>query len=316
MCLYIVNWCEGLALEAHGLVKNYRYIKALQGLNVIVEPGSVVGLIGPNGAGKTTFIKIVMGLVRPDAGRIIIDGAEWSSRKARELLAYSPELPDAPPWETVCGLLEKLGWLEGLDRIEARKQAVEAAELLGVREHCDRKLSELSKGMRKRVLIAQALVPEWKRYYLLDEPMTGLDPEWVARVRDLIYRLKSRGSGILVSSHILSELEAVIDRVIIIKEGRTLFMGTLEELSSTVSRGPILVVKTSDTEQAVQQVKELGYKPVRGPGLYIKIPLTDEAEAEKILDLLRRNNVKILGYEVRLASLEEAYLSLLRGGGK
>jgi len=300
-------------LEVRSLKKRYGPIVALRGVSLRLEPGEILGLIGPNGAGKTSLIKSVMGIVVPDAGEILVDGVPAASPRGKRLLAYSPEAPIGPSWARVCELLERLAWIEGVPSGEARRQARRAAEALGLEGLCDRRLGWLSKGQRKRVMIAQALLPEAKKYYLLDEPLTGLDPEWVARTREIIVQLARSGAGVLVSSHILRELEAVVNKVAIIRRGQLVFYGTLDELASRVGQRPVLVLRVGDISGARSVLEGLGYRPVLEGGAAIRVDLDSVEDADRIIDALRKAGVKLLGYEVKEASLEDAYLRLVSG---
>ena len=161
-------------LVVEGLRKRYGRVVAVDGVSFSVPQGKIVGFIGPNGAGKTTTIKSILGLVRPNEGRVSVNGVDaWRVPSVKRLLGYVPELPEAPGWMTACGLLEKLGVLDGLGFNEARRVAKSVLNELGLGDKCDIAISRLSKGERKRVLIAQAMLVEHE-YYLLDEPLTGL----------------------------------------------------------------------------------------------------------------------------------------------
>jgi ABC-2 type transport system ATP-binding protein len=297
------------------LAKRYGPIYALRGVNLSVREGSIVGLVGPNGAGKTTLIKSVIGLVRPSRGRILVDGVPSLRPEAKSLLAYSPEVPEAPGWETPCSLLEGLAYIEGYSRVEARSIAREALEKVGLSEHCNSKVARLSKGMKKRLLIAAALVPGDRRYYFFDEPFTGLDPSWIAAVREIIDELKDRGAGVLISSHILKELEDIIDSVAILFEGRILFSGTLEELAEEASVKPVLLIRVDDPLRALQIIRAEGLAGEQKPGGRVRVWLGSIQEADRIIDLLRSRGVRILAYEVTEASLEDAYFQILRKAG-
>ena len=299
-------------LIVQDLVKRYKGAIAVDGLSLSIKPGEVLGLVGPNGAGKTTTIKSILGLVKPDRGKIIMDGVELNGRGVRlkRYIGYSPEVPEAPSWSTVCRLLEYLALLDGVERGRVREVVRDALSRLGVDGLCNRRLSMLSKGQKKRVLIAQAILAE-RRYVLFDEPFTGLDPEWVAEVRRLIVELKERGIGVLVSSHILKELEEVADRVAIISKGRVLFEGTLEELAQHVAKGTTLIVRTSKPAEAARIMEELGVREVEVLSQTVKARVGSEKEAREIVSVLIGRGIDVKGFEARSIDLEEAYLKLI-----
>lgn len=299
-------------IEVRNLVKRYRYLTAVDNVSFELGEGEVLGLVGPNGAGKTTTIKSILGLVVPDQGSILVDGVDpLRDPGVKQKIAYVPEIPQAPEWATACGLLERLGVLEGLSRVEARRRALEALEEFGVRSLCNRKMKMTSKGQRKRVLLAQAVLTD-KSYVLLDEPVSGLDPEWVAAVRKKILEWRNSGVGVLVSSHILKELQEIVDRVVIMSKGRKVFEGTLRELASIVGVKGIVTITTPAAPDAARILENEGYKVLSVTGKTVRVEVEDESTPKRILGLLEESGVSIEGFEYREASLEDAYLRLVR----
>jgi ABC-2 type transport system ATP-binding protein len=218
------------ALVARGLEKRYGTIEALAGIDLDVEAGELVGLLGPNGAGKSTLVKIVCGLVRPSRGQAKVFGAPAGSRSARRELGYLAELFRFPGWYSAEELLELHQRLAG-----SRGGAAERGELLdfvGLGDARSRRVDAMSKGMQQRLGIAQALVGS-PRMLLLDEPTSALDPSGRLTVRELLEELRRRGHTVLLSSHLLSEVELVCDRVAIIDCGRVVAAGRPAELAES-----------------------------------------------------------------------------------
>ena len=216
------------ALLATGLRKAYRAAVALDGVDLRVARGELVGLLGPNGAGKSTLTKIACGLVRPTAGRVEVLGEPAGSTAARARTGYLAELFRFPGWATADELL-------ALHQRLARSPggAAERAELLalvGLTEAAARRVEAMSKGMQQRLGIAQALVGD-PAVVLLDEPTSALDPAGRRTVRELLEELRQRGVAVLLNSHLLSEVELVCDRVVIVDRGRTVAEGTPQELA-------------------------------------------------------------------------------------
>ena len=216
------------ALVVSGLVKRYGTIDALAGVDLEVGEGDLVGLLGPNGAGKSTLVKIACGLVRATSGRAEVCGATAGSRAARSATGYLAELFRFPGWMSADELLELHQRLAGFGPDE--RQRVEFLELVGLHDARHRRVEEMSKGMQQRLGIAQALVGS-PRLLLLDEPTSALDPVGRRTVRTLLEELKRRGVSVLLNSHLLSEVELVCDRVVILLGGKVVAAGSPAELA-------------------------------------------------------------------------------------
>jgi len=216
------------ALTARGLEKRYGSTVALGGVDLEVGEGELVGLLGPNGAGKSTLVKIACGLVRPTRGQAEVCGARAGSRDAKRQLGYLAELFRFPGWASADELLALHQQLAG-----SEGGAVERAELLelvGLTEARDRRVEQMSKGMQQRLGLAQALVGS-PPLLLLDEPTSALDPVGRRTVRLLLEELQRRGTSVLLNSHLLSEVELVCDRVLILLRGKVVTEGAPTELS-------------------------------------------------------------------------------------
>ncbi len=300
-----------MSLLVRDLRKRYGRIWALRGVSLEVERGHAYALVAPNGSGKTTLIKSIVGLVRPSGGEILVDGRSNLERGAKRVLHYTPEVPEAPPWIRVRDLLVYSGRLYGLSRLDADREARRVARELGFEGLLWRRLGGLSKGQRKRVLIAAGLIP-WSSpgYYLLDEPFSGLDPEGISAVRSVVSGF-SRDSGVLVSSHILRELEDVVDRVVIMYLGRILYSGSLEDLASRVMVKPYLAVRTRSPGEAARVLEEAGYRVLTVTRAGLRVALESQGQASEIISLLESHGISVEAYSVSKGSLEEAYLELI-----
>ena len=216
------------ALDASGVEKHYGRATALAGVDVRVEEGQLVGLLGPNGAGKSTLVKIACGLVRPSAGRVEVCGAPAGSRAARASIGYLAELFRFPSWCDADELLTLHQRLTASAGGEAER--TELLELVGLLDARKRRIEEMSKGMQQRLGIAQALIGR-PRLLMLDEPTSALDPVGRRTVRTLLEELRGRGVAVLLNSHLLSEVELVCDRVVILLAGRVVREGRPHELA-------------------------------------------------------------------------------------
>jgi ABC-2 type transport system ATP-binding protein len=216
------------AFTARGLAKRYGSVTALDGIDLQVAEGELVGLLGPNGAGKSTLVKIACGLVRPTVGEAHVCGAPAGSAAARAVLGYLAELFRFPGWTTADELLTLHQRLAGSHGGDSERE--ELLGLVGLVEARSRRVEDMSKGMQQRLGIAQALVGA-PRLLFLDEPTSALDPAGRRTVRRLLEELRRRGVAVLLNSHLLSEVELVCDRVAILSNGRLVAEGRPAELA-------------------------------------------------------------------------------------
>jgi len=218
-----------LALEMVGVTKQYGRRKALSEVSLRLEPGGALGLLGPNGAGKTTALRLLLGFCRPDAGGVQLGGLDPQDPSARAGVGYLPERLAVPGRARVASFLRLHAGLAGLTGACAERAVTDVMTRVGIRERADDPLAGLSKGLRQRVGFAQAFLGEPK-LLLLDEPTTGLDPLGVRDAREWISRARERGCTVLVSSHLLSEVERTCDQIAILHEGQLAASGSLDEV--------------------------------------------------------------------------------------
>jgi len=206
------------AVEISNLSKTFRdffgrrRVQALDGLSLNVNAGEVFGLLGPNGSGKSTTFKIAVGLLRPSSGGVTIAGAKPGSLAARKATGFLPEDSTLLPFLTALETLKLHGALAGLTRKQAADKAHKLLERLSLKDAARRRVKGFSKGMQRRLGIACVLIAE-PDVFILDEPTSGLDPLGAVQVKELIGELRKQGKAILISSHLLGELENVCDRV-------------------------------------------------------------------------------------------------------
>jgi ABC-2 type transport system ATP-binding protein len=235
-------------VEVAGFAKEYRTdfrrrrVKAVRGASFSVKRGEVFGFVGPNGAGKTTTIRALMGLIRPTAGKLALFGAPPGSQAARRRLGFLPESPYFYDYLSPRELCDLAGRLHGLGRDERRQRTDALLELVGLAQAADRPLKKFSKGMLQRAGLAQALVND-PELVVLDEPMSGLDPLGRRDVRDLIRELGNQGKTVFFSTHILSDVEAICDRVAVIVAGQIEDVGSVHELLAQALLGTEVVLR-------------------------------------------------------------------------
>jgi ABC-2 type transport system ATP-binding protein len=227
---------EPPALVTRGLTKSYRvgHVRqrlrpALVDLDLEVRRGEVLGYVGPNGSGKTTTLKLLIGLLHPDRGEAEVLGTPLADRGWRHKVGYLPENPYLYDYLTPAEYLDYAGRLFGMAKGQRRARAQELISLVGLEGSADVQMRRFSKGMVQRVGLAQALIND-PEFLLLDEPMSGLDPLGRRLVRDLILDQRRAGKTVLFSTHILSDAEALCDRVAVLRGGRLLRVGALGEM--------------------------------------------------------------------------------------
>ena len=222
-------------LELHGIHKTFRAgffgvrTPVLKGLELSVEAGQVYGFLGHNGAGKSTTMKVILGLLKPDAGRVVVFGKDGADRATRARIGYLGEEVGLYPHNTAEEALALIGELFAMPRSHARTRAHELIERVGLRDKHRVKIKHYSKGMRQRLGIATALMND-PALLLLDEPYSGLDPIGRKELRELLVSLKQQGKSILMSSHIVPDVEAVCDRVGILSGGQIARVMDLNEV--------------------------------------------------------------------------------------
>ena len=295
-------WCTGLR-------KRYGRRVAVEEVSLTVGRGEVVGLLGPNGAGKTTVIKMLLGLVRPDAGEVMLLGRSSSDVQARRAVGYLPELFRYQPWLTPAEVLRLHVRLAGV-AIPAAEQLA-CLDLVGLGARTGDRVGGFSKGMQQRLGLAVALVvrPE---LVVLDEPTSALDPLGRVDMRDLVLSLKERGVAVLLNSHLIGEVERVCDRVVILDSGRVAASGTLAEL---LGQREVRLHLTGVTAAVESRLAVTGQVHREGDRFTVNLPADDhETAVPALVSDLAALGVHIHAVEPTRISLEERLLGILRDG--
>ena len=295
-------WCSGLR-------KRYGRRTAVDGVSFTVGRGEVVGLLGPNGAGKTSVIKMLLGLVHPDAGEVLLLGRPAADPAARARVGYLPELFRYQPWLSAAEVVALHVRLSGLG-VSSQEQR-ECLSLVGLAERTGDRVGGFSKGMQQRLGLAVALVagPE---LVVLDEPTSALDPLGRADVRDIVLALKSRNVAVLLNSHLIGEVERVCDRVIILDRGRVAASGTLAEL---LGQRELRLHLTDLPPQAEARLAASGEVDRAGDWFTLALPTDDDGKA--VPDLVRdlaALGARVHAVEPARVTLEERLLAILRAG--
>src|SRR2546427_7502840 len=237
-----------------------REVRALQSINLAVEPGTVFGLLGPNGAGKTTLVKIALTIAHPDGGEVRLLGESIRNRSVLRRVGYLPENPRFPAHLTAWQVLRLYGSLSGADMKRIRENGSKWLERLDLTRWRDVRGSSFSKGMNERLALAQALVHDPDLIFL-DEPTDGLDPVGRREVRAICRELANEGKTIFINSHILAEIELICDRIALMKFGEIVEQGTIAELTA-VQGGYELAVPVSEELRAWLDEKMIAFTAV------------------------------------------------------
>lgn len=301
------------AIEIIGLTKTYqvgfwrkRPKCALRSLDLSVEEGEIFGFLGPNGAGKTTTLKLLMGLVYPTAGSARILGTEINNPCMKAQIGFLPEQPYFYDYLTAAELLEYYAQLSGVDAKDRKPRVHEVLGRVGLPDVGGMQLRKFSKGMLQRVGIAQAILHN-PRLLFFDEPMSGLDPIGRREVRDLMEELKHAGKTVFFSTHILSDAEALCDRVAIIHQGELRGVGRVADLTSSIE-GKVEVVWQGSSVPA--GLKALAPN-CRVTGDTVRAVVL-EASQDAVIDALRRERLHIVAVTPLRTSLEEYFVQKLK----
>jgi ABC-2 type transport system ATP-binding protein len=301
------------AIEILGLEKLYsvgfwrkRPKRALHPLQLAVEDGEIFGFLGPNGAGKTTTLKLLMGLVFPTAGSARILGRDWTDPWVKARIGFLPEQPYFYDYLTAHELLEYYGQLSGVPAKQRRHRVEQVLQQVGLRDVKGMQLRKFSKGMLQRVGIGQAILHDPKVVFF-DEPMSGLDPLGRREVRDLMEQLKHEGKTVFFSTHILSDAEALCDRVAIIHKGELRGIGAVEDLTSSV-QGKVEVIWQGTLVPA--SIAALGAEcHVTGDRVRAII---NENQQDAFIDALRRERQRLIAVTPVRTSLEAYFVEKLQ----
>jgi ABC-2 type transport system ATP-binding protein len=310
------------AIRVEDLKKYYGPVRALDGLNLNVEPGTVFGFLGPNGAGKTTTIRILTGLARPTAGRAWVAAAAVGTSDGRALahrIGHLPEEPAFYPWMTPREFLDHVGRVFGLSASERAARTKELLDLVGLAEVGKRRIGGFSRGMRQRLGLAQAMINR-PDVLFLDEPVSALDPAGRKEVLELIGQLRGECT-VLMSTHILADVERVCDSIGIIAKGKMVTEAKRDELIARYAVPAFEVESVNGYEQRISGwADELRRRPwvesisVNENSARVVVKDIETAQRE-LMGSVVRAGLALARYEMVRPSLEDVFLRLVGEGG-
>lgn len=299
-----------LAVDAQRVTKRFGKVLAVDDISLQVAAGEVYGVLGPNGAGKTTFLRMLFGLIHPDAGTVEVFGKSWPRDGVKTLdgVAGFIESPKFYPYLTGRANLRALGLLDGGVGHERVAEVLDVVELV---DGADRKVGGYSYGMRQRLGVAASLLRE-PQLLVLDEPANGLDPAGIRDMRVLVKRLAATGLTVLLSSHHMEEVEEICDNVTIMKAGTVAFHGTLDALRG-LAPDPGHLIRTADDDAALLLARSISSLTVtRGDGLSVVGPTPD---VRRFVSALVREGIDLAAFVPTRTPLEELFFMLTDGRG-
>jgi daunorubicin resistance ABC transporter ATP-binding subunit len=305
------------AVEAEGIVKRFGSTIALEGVDLTVEEGTVLGLLGPNGAGKTTMVRVLATLLHPDAGTASVFGRDVVSRatEVRELIALTGQFAAIDELLTGRENLRMFGQLFRLDRREASRRADELLERFDLADAADRQARTYSGGMRRRLDLASSLLTRPPMLFL-DEPTTGLDPRSRNQIWEVIRELVREGTTLLLTTQYLEEADQLTDRIAVIDHGQVIAEGTGDELKDSVGGQMILVRLANpwDRERAIESLTRLGCGTPEPSGLVRELTLSAPehgiAMIEAAAHALREAGIAVSDIALRRPTLDDVFLTL------
>jgi ABC-2 type transport system ATP-binding protein len=282
---------------------------ALRPLHLTVEEGEVFGYLGPNGAGKTTTLKLLMGLTFPSGGTARILGMSWTDPQVKAQIGFLPEHPYFYDYLTARELLEYYGQLSGVPGKERGRRIEAVLSRVGIADAANVQLRKFSKGMLQRVGIAQAILHD-PRVVFLDEPMSGLDPIGRREVRNLMESLKNEGKTVFFSTHILSDAEALCDRVAILHQGELRGVGEVAEFTASVQGKVEIIFVASSIPASIKGLGAEGH--VSGHTVRVEVP---QERCDAVIDALRRERLRLISINPVRTTLEDYFVQKLAPKG-
>jgi ABC-2 type transport system ATP-binding protein len=296
-------------LELSGIRKTYRGgIEALKGIDLRVPQGCVYGLLGPNGAGKSTMVKILTTLIRRSGGNGTMLGKPIGDRKTLQQVGLLPEHTLFPPYLTGRQVIEFAAGLQNVPSALTKERADMLLKKVSMTDSQHRKIKTYSKGMKQRIGVAQALVSDPKIIFL-DEPTDGVDPAGRREFRSLVRELRDEGRTIFINTHILAELEPIVERVAIMTNGKILGEGKLDELR-TERAGYVISFEGQLSAESRSKFLDGGLEVEGGS---VRLPSTNALDAQPVIDRIRNEGLVVTDLSLKSQSLEDLFIGLVGG---
>ena len=296
------------AIEVENLRKRYRSVTALDGIDFSVGYGELFGLLGPNGAGKTTTVKILLDLTRASSGVARLAGLPAGNAESRRRVGYLPEGHKIPNYLTARQTLQIFGKMSGVDDATIKRRTGELLEKLSISKWIDMRVKKFSKGMTQRLGLATALIHS-PNLLLLDEPTDGVDPVGRREIRDFLRDEAKNGTAVLLNSHLLSEIELTCDRVAVLRSGKVVAQGKVEELTRQEEKYKLVASPIDDALVAAFRESGAGVARVNG---HLELSVENTQHLNAIIDQARSRGVLLTEVSPVRSTLEDVFVDLVR----
>ena len=296
------------AVEVSHVTKSYADKVAVDDLSFTVNEGEIFGLIGPNGAGKTTTIRMMMDIIKPDAGSVTVFG-EKITEDTKNRLGYMPEERGLYKKLRVLDAIVYLASLKGMDRHTATEKALILLDRTGMQPNRNKKIEELSKGMAQIIQFIVTIIHE-PQLIILDEPFIGLDPVNTELSKQMIVDLRDKGRAVILSTHQMNQVEELCDRILMVNKGRAVLYGSLKEIKARYRNNAIRVDVKGDTGELPGVVE-------RRPGWeYVELVLDGKTRPQEVLETLVKRGVTVNRFEIATPPLNEIFLEVAGKGNE
>jgi ABC-2 type transport system ATP-binding protein len=293
------------SITVEHLYKTFGETKAVQDVTFSVRTGEILGLIGPNGAGKTTIIRLILDILKPDAGRVNVLGGMMDEEKM-DLIGYMPEERGLYQDDELERCLTYMGTLKGLPAGEVKQRLERYFDSFDLTEHRKKKVKELSKGMQQKAQIINTVLHD-PQLIIIDEPFTALDPVNTRMVKEIMLDLRAEGKTIIMSTHQMNQVEALCDRIVLIDHGKMMLYGDLEEIRRQFS-GRDLLVKTGEPFPDLKGVEHV----TRQDSDY-RVTLAPDYDPQTYLEALVTRKIRLEKFELALPSVDEIFIRVVKG---
>ncbi len=305
------------------LKKLYKKGGGIRDINMHIKPHTIHGFLGLNGAGKTTTMKCIMGLLNIDSGSMFYDGEEYvpSNPNDKKNIGFSPELPSYPPYFTGEEIMRVYGRIKGLSKDIIARETMDILRLVGLESSSHKKVGKYSRGMQAKLGVAVAMLGD-PDLLILDEPTSGMDASGAANIRDLFNELKKSGKTIMLSSHLLFEVQSICDNVTIINAGKTIIEGATEDIISNHTKEIKYTAEfNSINNKLIEELLKLdgvtGYDSIGGNKISVTVvPNGRNDIREQIALVAQRNGIVMLTCTQEYSNLEQIFLKIVNSDGR